>query len=277
MNKVPDISISSLDLITAWNMDGTFGFMLDELQNASLAHSEERETVTGKGGRTLNTLKKNKAVTISGTNGLVSGGLLETQTGGSFEKKQDAPVVWTDYLTVNSNVAETSYIATGTAGDEITALYVKNSDGTLGDLYVQAATVGQGKFTYAPQTKQLAFAENELDDGTEIVVFYTRKVAANVLTNQSDVYSKKMVLYVDATGEDKCSGKLYHIQFYIPKADFNGEFTLDLGDNQTVHNFEATSLATGCGAGAKGALWTYTIFGVDTGDTIPQSDEGTGG
>lgn len=57
---------------------------------------------------------------------------------------------------------------------------------------------------------------------------------------------------------------VYRIQFFIPKADFSGEFSLEMGENQTAHAFEAESLAGACGAG--GSLWTYTVFGVNTAD-----------
>ena len=95
-------------------------------------------------------------------------------------------------------------------------------------------------------------------------MYYKRKITADVLDNNSDVYSTKCALYIDAMGEDKCSNT-YRIQIYIPKADFSGEFSLDMGDDQTVHAFEAEALAGACGAGGK--LWTYTIFGVNTEDT----------
>ena len=102
--------------------------------------------------------------------------------------------------------------------------------------------------------------------GTEIVVYYLRKIQADVLTNMSDTYSGKCSLYVDAFAEDKCAN-VYRIQFYIPKADFNGDFSIEMGDNQAVHAFEAESLSGACGnAGAASALWTYTVFGVDTDD-----------
>lgn len=99
--------------------------------------------------------------------------------------------------------------------------------------------------------------------GTEVVVYYKRRIKADVLNNESDVYSEKCTLYVDALGEDKC-GNVYRIQFFIPKADFSGEFSLEMGENQTAHAFEAESLAGACGAG--GSLWTYTVFGVNTAD-----------
>lgn len=261
--NINDITITSLEVITAFDIvTGNFKFALDELQNATIAQTQEKTDITGKQGRKLNSLKRNKAVTISGTNGLVSGGLLELQTGGEFENKATT-VMWTDYLTVSENGATTSYKAVGTTGNEIESVYVKNADGTLGEALTQDAAVAAGKFTYDPLTKKIAFNEGDITDGTEIVVYYFRKIQADVLENMSDNYSGKCSLYIDAFAEDKCAN-VFRIQFYIPKADFNGEFSFEMGDNQSVHAFEAESLAGACGM--SGALWTYTIFGANAED-----------
>lgn len=261
--NINDITITSLEVITAFDIaTGNYKFTLDELQSATISQSQDKTEITGKQGRKLATLKRNKAVTISGTNGMVSGGLLELQTGGTFENKT-TEVLWTDYLTVTDDGATTTYVATGTTGNEIDAVYIKNTDGTLGEVLEQNSSVSAGKFTYTPGTKKLAFNADEIADGTEIVVYYKRKIKADVLENLSDTYSGKCALYIDALAEDKCSN-VYRIQFYIPKADFNGEFSFEMGDNQTVHAFEAEALSGACGASA--ALWTYTIFGVNTED-----------
>lgn len=261
---INDITITSLETITAFDIvTGAYRFTLDELQNAKIANTQDKTDITGKGGRKLNSLKKNKAVVISGTNGLVSGGLLELQTGSEFKSMDNAPIQWTDYLTITGNASATSYKAIGTAGNEIETVYIKNADGTLGDALTQDATAAEGKFTYDPETKALGFAEGAYADGTEIVVFYTRNIQANVLENVSDTYSEKCKLYIDAFGEDKCSN-IYRVQFYIPRADFSGNFDFDLGDNQSVHAFEAESLAGSCGA--AGTLWTYTVFGANAED-----------
>lgn len=260
--NINDITITSLETITAFDtVTGGYKFTLDELQNATLAQSQESTEITGKAGRKLASLKRNKAVTVSGSNGLVSGGLLEMQTGGTFENKA-TEVLWTDYLTVSGAAASTAYKAVGTDGAEIEALYVRNTDGTLGAALEQGSEVGAGVFTYAPATKALGF-NTDVEDGTEIVVYYKRKIQADVLENDSDSYSGKCALFIDAMAEDKCSN-VYRIQFYIPKADFSGEFSFEMGDNQTVHSFEAEALAGACGAG--GALWTYTIFGANSAD-----------
>lgn len=261
--NIADITITSLETITAFDIiTGDFRFVLDELQNATIAQTQEKADITGKQGRKLSSLKRNKAVTVSGTNGMVSGGLLELQTGCEFENKLTT-VLWTDYITVTENAAITSYKAVGTTGNEIESVYIRNSDGTLGDVLTQDAAVSEGKFTYDPASKSLTFNDGEIADGTEIVVYYLRQIKADVLENISDHYSGKCALYIDAFAEDKCAN-VYRIQFYIPKADFNGEFSFEMGENQSVHAFEAESLAGACGT--SGALWTYTIFGANAED-----------
>lgn len=269
MLSIADITLTSLDTITAFKLNGDPAFILDELQDATISQTQDAQEVTGKGGRKLNSLKRNKAVTISGTNGLVSAGLMEVQTGGEFEVDDDLPVAVTEYLTIESDAAATTYTATGDAGAEIEALYIRNSDGSCGTKLAQDSAAGSGKFAYNPTTKALTFAANAYDDGTEIVVFYTREIEGARLTNMSDTYSGKLKLYVDATGEDRC-GKQYHVQFYIPKADFSGEFDFEMGGDQVTHAFEAESLAgSNCGGVVGGALWTYTVFGLEDSSENP--------
>jgi hypothetical protein len=262
---IPDLVLTSIETISAFELSGAGGaykWTLDELQNATVAQSQETQDVTGRQGRLLNTLKRNKSVTISATNGLVSGGLLETQTGGTFSTKT-TQVLWTDYLTVNaSHKATTTYTAVGTAGAEIEALYIRNADGSLGAKLEQAGTAAAGKFAYAPATKELTF-HTDVAENTEVIVFYKRQISADVLENRSENYSGKAALYIDALAEDNCSN-VYHVQIYVPKADFSGEFSLEFGDSQAVHSFEATAQAGACGNADY--LWTYTVFGENTAD-----------
>ena len=256
MFNIADLMITSLETITSFKLDGTPWFILDELHDATIANTQEKEDLTGKGGRKLGTLKRNKAVTISGTNGLVSGGLLEVQTGGEF-KSGNVAVSFSETLVVNaSNKATTSYKAVGTAGAEIEALYLKNADGTLGTELEQDTTAAAGKFAYAPATKELSF-HTDVADNTEIIVYYKRRITANVLDNESDVYSGKATLYIDALCEDKCA-RVYRLQILVPKADFDGEFNFEMGDNQTIHEFSADALAGACGTG--GQFFSYTLF-----------------
>lgn len=263
MTIIKDVTLTSLEEILAFDLvTGEYKFTLDELQSANINNTQEKVDITGKGGRKLSSLKKNKGVTITGTNGLLSGGLMELQTGNTFVTKETTVKV-PEYLTVMNNAAATTYKAVGTTGAEL-EVFVRNADGSLGEKLEQKATAtAAGEFAYAPATKTISFFGSAYPDGTEVAVFYFRKINADVIENLSDVYSEKCALYINAFGEDKC-GNVYRVQFYIPKADFNGNFEFSLGGDQTVHNFEAESLAGACGTGGK--LWDYTIWGEDTAD-----------
>lgn len=374
--KMSDLTITSLDTLKAFRMNGDFWFVLDELQDATISQTQDQEEVTGRGGRRINTLKRNKACTVSGNNGLLSAGLLEIQTGSDWAMGSDgneATIEWDEVLDVNGGVATTEFKAVGTPGTEIHALHIRDANGiAIGTFSQVASNPSDGEFTYDPVTKKLQFAtppapvliatsenvpfnlttdpntgavtvtctfystnnganspfddehkyyidfdgarrecelieyENRIlindnathynigsaegnaitvhadhqvndvvnlysvektpvgvENGTEIWVEYTRKIHADVLTNDSTNYSGKARVYIDATAEDKC-GSVYHVQFYFPKGDFNGEFDIEMSDSQNPHAWEFESLAGACGAG--GTLWTLTVFGENTQD-----------
>ena len=270
--NISDLAITSLETINAFDVTtGDYLFTLDELQSASIANTQEKQDITGKGGRKLDSLKRNKSVTISGNNGLVSGGLLELQTGSKFEQK-NTEVMWRDYIAPVAAsgyyTATLNYRPRGTTGDEIDSVHLRLNDGTLyGPITRTTETApGEGLYYYNQQRNWIRMNASQpvpWDYVTEVVVCYKRRINAAVLSNESDIYSGKATLYIDALAEDKCAN-VYRVQFFIPKADFNGDFTFDMGDNQSVHAFEAESLAGACGLG--GMLWTYTVFGANAED-----------
>lgn len=259
--NVQDLLITSLDTITCFSLQGEPRFILDELQDATIANAEEKVDLTGRAGRKLGSLKRNKAVTITGTNGMISGGMLEAQVGSAFENKEDAEVKRTEYLTVGAdNTVTLSFDASGKAGEEISAVWVKDGSGVASKKLTQDTAAASGKFAYSTTDKKITFADADVNEGDEVVVFYFSKVKAAVLSNDSTKFSEKLDTYVDCSGEDKC-GNVYYVQVHIPKGDFSGEFDIALGDDQATHPFTIESLAGSCGAG--GMLWTYTVFGVD--------------
>lgn len=156
MVNTDKLSITSIETVTAFDNTGVCHFMLDELTQASIANTEEKVDITGKGGRKIGSLKKNKAVKVTGTNGLISGGLMAAQLGTSAENKGVATKVkHTDIIKVTANAGETLWVAIGTAGNEIGTLFVKNPDGSLGKAYTQVAAAPKaGQFTYDPATKK---------------------------------------------------------------------------------------------------------------------------
>lgn len=261
---VSDISITSIETMSVFDITtGAFKFTLDELQSVSMSQSEETTEITGKHGRRLGLIKRNKSVTFSGTNGMISHGLLELQTGSEFSNTA-TDILWTDFITVGASDGETktAYKAVGTAGAEILAMYIRNENGSLGTKLEQAAQAGEGTFAYAPATKTLTFG-SDITNGTELVCYYMRKITADVMESHLDNLSGKGQVYIDALGEDRC-GNIYRVQIYIPKASFSGDFSFDMGDNQTVHNFDIEALAGVCLG--REQYFTWTVFGVNAED-----------
>ena len=277
-DMIGDLIWTEIDTVRAFDLDnGALLAQLDEMQSVSISQSEETTEITGKNGRRLSTIKRNKSMTVSGNNGIISGGLMAIQTGSAYGGNVTRTVLTAETLKV-SNAHTATITGTPADTDAITAVLL-NEDGTQGASYVMATgtsaaaaaasstinsdgvlVVTNGKFTYS--SKVLTF-DSGVTEGTQVIVYYTTSVTASgFLADYSDKFAKKVALYVDGLAEDKC-GHTYHVQFYFPKADFNGNFSLDLGDSQVVHAFEATVLAGGgCDSTLNGAFFTYTVFGV---------------
>lgn len=265
--NISDLSITSFETIIACDINGgAWRFTLDELQNVTLGNTQENTNVTGKAGRTIGTLKRNKSVTVSGTNGMFSMGLIEAEVGTEGSNDKVTKIKIPEYLVVNSDLeAATTYKAVGTAGNEIGEVFVRNTDGTIKKTLKQDATASEGKFTYDPSTKKIKFASGDVANGDEITIYYKRQIKADAyVENVSDTYSEKLELYLDFICEDKCKNE-YRGQIYIPYADFDGNFEIAMGDSQTTQAFTATSLASSCN-NTSSLFWTMTIFGTDTED-----------
>lgn len=255
---VNKLVISEIAQITAFNNAGELEFILDELQNGDINNTQDKSDVTGRNGRKIASMKKNKAVTVSATNGLLVGGLLAAQTGTEVEQGKFKVRV-TDIVTVSSNKCTISKDAVGAKGNEIGIVYIKNSNGSLGKKFEQNDTVDDGKFTYSPDTKEIEFKEDAIADGSEIVAFYDVEVEAAKISNDSEKYSKVLRLYIDVVLTDNCDVE-YAGQIIIQRADVSGNFGVNLGGDNFAHAFEAESLAGGCTGSTN--LWDLIVYGV---------------
>lgn len=272
---IKDLAITSLETITVFTLGGDYLFTLDELQNASIAQGQEKVDITGKQGRKITSLKRNKTVTVSGTNGIVSGGLLHMQVGGEgWSENGNSDILWTDTTlkVTESGEGTKTYTATlayapiSVEDGGFIEIYEKRADGSLGKKVELDTTISEGKFTlsgttvtFFPGATGSTTKPADFAAGQELVAYYKRTVSAvGKLENMSDKYSEKGQVFIDAIAEDKC-GNVYHVQYYIPKGDFNGEFEFSMGDDQTVHAFEIEALAGGCNGSS--AFWTLTVFG----------------
>lgn len=259
--NIDKFTITSYDEL--WGFDRTTGnldMVLDELTDFTLSQEEEKVDIQGKGGRTIGSLKKNKKVTGKGTNGMLSGGALATMTGSEIEDGE-FEIRYTDTITVTSNSGTTTETAIGAVGNEIGVIYVRDEENAYisgGKKLIQTSVApATGEFSYDPETKTITFFEGDIEDGTEVIAFYNAKVTGKKITNDADKYSKTLKVFIDVTCQDSCDN-LFHGQFIIDRADFNGTFDITGGSDPSTLGFEFTSLPNLCTG--KTDLWDFIVF-----------------
>lgn len=260
--NIDRFTITSYDQLTGFSKStGSLEMIMDELNDFTLSHEEESDPITGRGGRTIANLKKSKKVTGKGTNGMLSGGALAAMVGSEVEDG-DYTIRYTDAIIVASDTATTTEEAVGTIGNEIGTIYVRDNNKAYisgGKKLTQTSgTPATGEFSYDPSTKTVTFFAGDVPDGTEVIAFYDTKVTGKKISNKSDNYSNTLQVFIDCTCTDGCDN-LFHGQFIIERADFNGTFDIKGGSEPSTLSFEFTSLPNLC-TGKSNLLWDFVVF-----------------
>lgn len=253
--------------VTNWDemsgfSNGRHLFTCDELQDLEIQNTEETQDVTGANGVVLNTTKKNKGCSGTGTNGVLSGGLLALQVGsaqttsGIIVKQKDTFVVTATQATAGTLTLTKT--PTGVAGSEIGYAYITDPETEVVTTLEQGTTVSATKFTYSTGT--ITFDSGVLVEGQTVVVYYKVALAANKgvqITNDSTKYSGECELIFTGTATNAC-GKTAAFEFIVPRADFTGNFNFTKGDAQMVHSFEWKALKNKCATVKK--FWDFIIY-----------------
>ncbi len=259
--NIDKFTITSYDQITGFDRtNGSLDMILDELSDFTLSQEEEKTDITGKGGRTIGSLKKNKKVTGKGTNGMLSGGALAAMLGSDIEDGE-FEIRYTDTITVSANKGKTTETAVGTVGDEIGTIYIRDENNAYisgcKKLVQTSGTPKTGEFSYDPATKDITFFSGDVADGTEVIAFYDAKVTGKKISNDAHKYSKTLQVFIDVTCQDGCDN-LFHGQYIIDRANFSGTFDIQGGSDPSTQSFEFTSLPNLCTG--KSDLWDFILF-----------------
>lgn len=255
-------TITSLETIHAYNrVTGLCELYLDELQDTTIENSEDTQDITGKGDRLLKQIKKNKAVTVSGTSALICGDLMAAQTGSEVQNSDTTKIRKPDIIDVpkGAKTAKTTYKAVGEVGTEIVMLCTLTQNGALGDKFTQGAVASATEFTYEPTTQVITLPTDLTKNGdVKIVAFYDYETSGATVSNLSDVFGKTLKVYVDCIGTDVCDRE-YKCQFVIPRGQFSGEFSISMGGDQTVQEFTINTLVDVC-AGSDAKLFDFIVY-----------------
>nr|DAJ77289.1 MAG TPA: putative structural protein [Caudoviricetes sp.] len=255
-------TITSLETIHAYNRQtGVCELYLDELQETTLDSTEDTQDITGKGDRLLKQIKKNKAVSVTGTSALICGDLMAAQTGSEVVSDEHTKVRKPEIIEVTkgAKTAKTAFKAVGETGAEIISIRELTANGALGKQYTQAAAASATEFTYEPSTQVITLPTDIAKNGDiKLVVFYDYEANGAKLVNKSDVFGKTLKVYIDCIGTDVCDNE-YKCQFVIPRGQFSGEFSVTMGGDQTVEEFTINTLVDTC-AGSNADLFEFIVY-----------------
>ena len=258
--------IQNIERITAFDLtNGACDFIMDDLQEAQLSVASEIVYAEGKNGVKIGSADRNKESSFTATNGAIVDGVLAAQLGTDVELGTFIVPNYMDIMTTaNGTTATTEYIAQGATGAEITWIYKRNTDGTLGAKYGIAAVASATKFAYNPSTKVITLPTDAFDSGDELVAFYDIEVAnAKRIQNAEDKFSKTDKVIFDVFAKDICTEKSYYATIIFYKGKISGTFDLSFGNDPSTQNVEITALSGGCNKGSSKLLWDMIIWDAD--------------
>lgn len=267
---INDFTITETDIFEAYMRDtGYLDFRLEDLQDFTLSVTEDTTDLTGKNGRRIGRKKTGKSVSGEGTYAFISAGLMKAQTGGEIETGT-FKIKKSEYKSVSGTTVITDAKAVGTAGSEIGIIKVVAKNGSILKSYEQATAADETHFSYDPDTKTITLptGDGAIASGSNILYAYEKEVTGTAVNNPSDKFGEVREVWIHVFGTDACDNK-YYASIYIPRADFSGEFSIELGGDQVVHNFSFEALADLCNSTESSDLFKLIIYTDGTDPTAP--------
>ena len=155
----------------------------------------------------------------------------------------------------------TDYKAVGIANNEIGYIYVTNPTTNVTTRFAQAATASTDKFAYDTTTKKITLPTAGVASGDTIRCYYNIETDGTKITNSSKNFSVEGRLVVNCVAKDGC-GVESMAQLIIERADFDGNFDIEAGGDQTQHNFSAKALPNKCST--TNSLWDFIFYKLPT-------------
>lgn len=224
----------------------------NELQDMSIANSQDDTYALGKNEAKLAAFSKNKGMKLTGTSGQFEQFLIGLQTGSGVTIGEN-DYEMTEVLTVAENAIKVKYNTKAILNiDVMTA----NGNVDTTKILELAEAVTEGKYTFTPATGAIAFFVDELADGTKVRVSYKTVASGSArITNDLKTFSKVVSIVGNTVVLDGCDNTEYLAQLVIPKAKVSGTFNIDLSGEPAVQSFEIECMSS-CG---QSKLWDLLV------------------
>lgn len=238
--------------------------IFDQIKEGSIENTSDQTTQTGLRGVVLNTLNRNKATTISLTNGYLVASGIGVQTGSgveeaSAENKFTIPEIEYSDITTDTTKIVLKRTPVGVTGAEIPFIYKANKDLSQGEKFAIGATVSATTFTLDKATKTITLPTGVFETGDVVIIMYDYEdTVGKKLSNRADTFGGTVELIIDATTHDVCDDAiLYHTKIVAPKFTVDSNFNVSVGDEPATHVVTGKCSTNVCSTSQE--LWNWFI------------------
>lgn len=233
---------------------GELSFAFDQIKSGEFNGDNETVYAEGKQGVQLAALKRKKTTGFTCENGYVIASALAAQLGTTVEEASETNKLRVQRQAYLDVTDDTITLEDTPVNNTIKYIYQLNADQTKKATFALTTdfTV-EGKTITLTETAKAKVGDNK----TFLVIYDTDVTIGKRIVNDGESYAETVKLVVNMLGEDPCTHASYLIQATMPSADVSGKFTIGVGNDPAVHNFEANALLDVCSQNKE--LITFVI------------------
>ena len=251
ITTIDGFSFDTLDAIKAYK-NGILIAQIEEPTDAKIEFTGDTKESKGANGGRIKSTTINRGVKISGSNGVISGGMI-AMTFNATESNTDVVIKYHASVTVTAaqvtaHTITLSKAPYGTVGAEINVLHVTTTAGVVTEL-TQATTAAIGKFSLSGSA--ITFNTGAIAAGDVVTCDYDTKltdgVGTKIVNDLKETSTPVVDVIVEGMGSSVCdSEKQSYYQFKGFQMQANMNWSMDISDSQTKQPFEFSSSVSKC-------------------------------
>ena len=248
MSKINNLLIEKTKEIVMFNSDGSARWSAQDVSAPKISVTSEAQEKLDAMQNVISKLFRGKKADIEFTTAFFSLDIQAAQSGttvNEFSETNPVVVPWRDEVKVGGTASAPSatitltHVPVGTVGSEVTHIYIKNIDNSLGKKFSVGAEADADHFTVSASTKTITLPVGaDIKDTDTVVVYYDYSATAGASvtnTSTSDSEAGRLCLFVQF--KDICNEEIKYsgvIEFPSAQVAPDCEIGLAFDDTYTI-------------------------------------------
>lgn len=237
---------------------------ITQIKSASLSNTQDSVYAEGVDNVRLATFDTNKAATLTFESGVISTGVMSTQLGKDIATVTDnTGILHREEFTLTTGATTSvtlTYLASGTAGNEIKWIYKADNSGEPGTAYAQDTAASAEKFSYAAATGVITLPTDAFAAGEVVIVdYYPTFSTSTVLENNSSSFTTTGDVYLFGFFTNLSTNADEYLQVWCPAGRVQGAFDFSFGDQVAIQSVSVEANASQ-NIATQGVMWKFTTY-----------------